>query len=530
MVDDGMKPALEQGSAEPSKGGASGTDLDQHVGMAAAPPAGAAAEQAQLEGDDQQDAGRHGSRGLRQSGSYSTQDGPSSHSQPDGDGDGDGDDQSNMLQKAKRNARQQEQNKQAQQRYRAKRKAQFNNMQHTIEELTGKLEAAQDREKRLQAMELEMVKLKSTIVEKNAALVVSEITRTLVPPAAGALTSFRASLDRPGVPTKAAAALAPSASSLPAAAPAPAAIVSPVARRAAPAPPPAATVFYRPPAPPAPMPPAAAAAPRPPTAQRALPAQPPPAAAPPAQPQPQPQVVPTQVQWALQLFYQDLQAFSASMHLDVAPVTGEGLSPEAFAQLSQLVSTGTQLVRAVLGASGPGATQLLQGGGAAPPQQSPGGASEAPGSLPADSAAQWAQVAARLQLTLGQRAALAAWRERYVQRVDEIYGRRLLLKAQAVQLPSPGKARTLQWAESALLEAASSAGYASPLAALVELDGLLTALCENVQAERSAASEMMSELLGQVLTPVQAARYLLAGHPFTWNGLAMANAAAALAD
>jgi hypothetical protein len=34
---------------------------------------------------------------------------------------------------------------QAQQRYRAKRKAQFNNMQHTIEELTGKLEAAQVR-------------------------------------------------------------------------------------------------------------------------------------------------------------------------------------------------------------------------------------------------------------------------------------------------------------------------------------------------------------------------------------------------
>jgi hypothetical protein len=115
MADDGMKQALEQGVAEPSKGGASGTDLDQHAGTAAAPSAGAAAEQAQLEGDDQQDAGRHGSRGLRQSGSYSTQDGPSSRSQPDGDADadGDGDDQWNMLQKAKRNARQQEQNKQA---------------------------------------------------------------------------------------------------------------------------------------------------------------------------------------------------------------------------------------------------------------------------------------------------------------------------------------------------------------------------------------------------------------------------------
>lgn len=36
-------------------------------------------------------------------------------------------------------------------------------------------------------------------------------------------------------------------------------------------------------------------------------------------------------------------------------------------------------------------------------------------------------------------------------------------------------------------------------------------------------------LLTHVLTPIQAARYLLAGHPFTWNGLAFAHSLAGLA-
>ena len=34
----------------------------------------------------------------------------------------------------------------------------------------------------------------------------------------------------------------------------------------------------------------------------------------------------------------------------------------------------------------------------------------------------------------------------------------------------------------------------------------------------------LQTLLTQLLTPIQATRYLLAGHPFTWNGLAFAHA------
>ncbi len=49
---------------------------------------------------------------------------------------------------------------------------------------------------------------------------------------------------------------------------------------------------------------------------------------------------------------------------------------------------------------------------------------------PADNHQLWQQVAARLQLSAEQLGDIGAWRERYVQQLDEIYGRRLLLKAQ----------------------------------------------------------------------------------------------------
>lgn len=62
-----------------------------------------------------------------------------------------------------------------------------------------------------------------------------------------------------------------------------------------------------------------------------------------------------------------------------------------------------------------------------------------------------------------------------------------------------------------------------------QLEGVVTALQENLREERAAAGAMMAELLDRILTKVQAARFLLAGHPFCWNGLSFALAAASLA-
>lgn len=85
-----------------------------------------------------------------------------------------------------------------------------------------------------------------------------------------------------------------------------------------------------------------------------------------------------------------------------------------------------------------------------------------------------------------------------------------------------------QWQESLLLEAAAGAGYAVPAEAAVDLGALLDALGESLRGEREAACEHMQALLLQLLTPQQAARYLLAAHPFSWNGLALAHAVASV--
>ena len=124
---------------------------------------------------------------------------------------------------------------------------------------------------------------------------------------------------------------------------------------------------------------------------------------------------------------------------------------EAAAKLTTLVRTGVELVKMVLSASGPDAASLLTAN--MPSAPGPDGAS------PADSLQQWRMVAQRVALSSPQRAALADWRSRFLHRIDDCYGRRLLLKAQLAQLPGAGGAAGPQWVEALLLQAAESVGY-----------------------------------------------------------------------
>jgi hypothetical protein len=194
-----------------------------------------------------------------------------------------------------------------------------------------------------------------------------------------------------------------------------------------------------------------------------------------------------------------------------------GLSGDASSRLSSLVRTGVELIKLVLHASGPDAAALLTAN-----------ITVAPGpeaSSPADSLQQWRMVAARVGLTPEQRTALADWRARFLRRIDDCYGRRLLLKAQLAQLPGAGGS---QWVEALLLQAAESVGYSACALASAQLDDMVSQLGQNVAEERAAISELMSELLDGLLTKVQAARFLLAGHPFCWNGLSFAHAVTSL--
>lgn len=106
----------------------------------------------------------------------------------------------------------------------------------------------------------------------------------------------------------------------------------------------------------------------------------------------------------------------------------------------------------VLQASGPDAAALLT---ADMPSVGPDGVS------PADSLAQWRAVAGRVALTLDQRVALADWRRRFLAKLDDCYGRRLLHKAALAQLPTSGAGagQAPQWMEALLLQAAESVGF-----------------------------------------------------------------------
>jgi hypothetical protein len=59
------------------------------------------------------------------------------------------------------------------------------------------------------------------------------------------------------------------------------------------------------------------------------------------------------------------------------------------------------------------------------------------GTSPADSLGQWTVVALRVGLTPDQRTLLASWRLRFLKKIDDCYGRRLLHKAQASGVDGP---------------------------------------------------------------------------------------------
>ncbi|GAB4824047.1 hypothetical protein N2152v2_011093 [Parachlorella kessleri] len=430
--------------------------------------------------------------------------------------------------KPKRNPRQQEQNKQAQQRYRAKRKAQFEEMQGTVQVLMQQVQALQREKQEAQHLEGEILQLKAFLAEKEGALqtAASEVLRlraaaVSVGGSSGledqATAQPALSLPLPGPSPLVVPELPP----LPTAAAAAAAVVG-AAGRSQPLPVPAQLGLGG-------VRGGAAGG----------------AGAGAAGVAPAPAVLPTPglIQHALQMYYQDLQHHAAATRLEHLHPTGRDANPDALGELQRLLQAGTELVKMVLQASGPGAQQLLLGSSAGPA----GHAAQLPS--PADNHQLWQQVGLRLQLSSEQVRDIGLWRDRYVQQLDEIYGRRLLLKAQVVQMGGSSSSSSSvaagtsallnggreadasesggeppQWAESLLLQAVSSAGYSASAHAAVELDGLLDSLRDNVRQERDVAGEMMQTLLTQLLTPIQATRYLLAGHPFTWNGLAFAHA------
>ncbi|KAI3438520.1 hypothetical protein D9Q98_000948 [Chlorella vulgaris] len=397
--------------------------------------------------------------------------------------------------RGRRNPRQQEQNKQAQQRYRAKRKAQFEDLQRKVQLLSDEAATAQHQREENQALRSELAQLKALLHAGSATPgAPGDGLLAALPAAASPMSHSQqqqqqqqqqrqrqpdndlqdqqaaGSIAAAPKPTAAAGSLAPATlADLPGLSTAVAAVSAPAL--AAPA-------------------------------------------------TPRLQLTGQQVLAALNMYYQDLQAFAASVQLEAMPPDGTGLGAEVLQSLGQLVHAGIELVKMVLQVKGPDAAALLTAGASC---LGPDGTS------PADSPQQWQVVALRVALSPAQRAALADWRRRFLQKIDDCYGRRLLHKAQLTQLPGTSLgSQPQQWVEALLLQAAEGVGFSACALACAQLEGVVAALADNLREERATACAMMTELLDCILTRVQAARFLLASHPFCWNGLSFSHAVAAM--
>jgi hypothetical protein len=186
------------------------------------------------------------------------------------------------------------------------------------------------------------------------------------------------------------------------------------------------------------------------------------------------------------------------------------------------VQAGVELVSQVLLATGVAATALPAGG------QSPALAAAA------DGGTLWRGVAARVALEPHQLEQVCEWRQSFLRGMEACYARRAEVKQlvmdplRATAPPAAGEVAGAgaQFSEQLLLEAASTVGYTLPAVSAAGLDTAVDALRESLAEQRAGACGAMQHLLLHVFTPVQAARYLLAAHPFAWNGLAFAHAAA----
>ena len=182
------------------------------------------------------------------------------------------------------------------------------------------------------------------------------------------------------------------------------------------------------------------------------------------------------------------------------------------ATLDQFIKMGIELAKLVLNASGAAVEVLLHDGGA--PSTHHG---------TADDVRRWRNVAAQVALNSQQNLRITIWRAAFLTQLDAVYNKRMQLKAQVVQATEPAQGSGMQWSEVLLLRAANSSGFALPAQAEAELFGAAEELLRNIEENRAAVVAALSNLLCTILTPVQAIRYLVASHPFSWNALAFSN-------
>lgn len=192
------------------------------------------------------------------------------------------------------------------------------------------------------------------------------------------------------------------------------------------------------------------------------------------------------------------------------------IPPELLPQVIDLIKMGIELAKQVINVSGPEAPLVLNDG------------AETVHPCAADDNSRWKLVNLAVAPTAGQVAQIVSLRNKVIKTLQASYAARIELKTAGFQsLGTNPNTGAPQYAEDILLFAAENAGYGLLAQANSELFHCAEKIKQSVDEDREQIRSALSKLLLNILTPLQAAKYLAKSHPFSWNVLSFFNYVAA---
>eukprot|EP00887_Chlorella_sp_A99_P007569 scaffold28.g7569.t1 len=202
----------------------------------------------------------------------------------------------------------------------------------------------------------------------------------------------------------------------------------------------------------------------------------------------------TDLRSGLQAQTAELKAFLEEHRLASGDGTGQDLPDEVISRCTHLVCRGHHLCLA---------TEHVEG----------------PGAAPAKAEVDWDLTLATMALSPAQHEAVLLLRSAHLEQLRAIYQERqaLNMQAMALMLPAAGG-----------FSPGAGAGLAYEAAAKrsTELEVCLDKVKDNLRREQRAVLEFKGHVISRILTPLQAARYMVAAHPHHCDVLALTNALA----
>lgn len=212
-----------------------------------------------------------------------------------------------------------------------------------------------------------------------------------------------------------------------------------------------------------------------------------------------------------------LKAFMTQLELfDKNPHDPNLLTQEQVSELSLLVGRSCQLCQAAIRAEGAKVLDLIV--------KSPAEISQTGQDQDC-----WSNALTAIHMTPEQQEQLLLLRKSHLEKVKSIYAERqaLNLDAMALMLPQYGDRRHDTTVEGRL-EAISTRGYMDTAKSNAHLAEVLDKIKDNLRREQRSIMDLNCCTVQQILTPLQAAKYMVAVYPRHCDALALSNALASL--